>query len=158
MQDGITRFAGEYRGELVAETMLVAGLNDGVESISAVGAFLHDLAFRKAYLSIPTRPTPYAAITPPDEETVNRAYQVLAGYVPRVECLIGYEGDAFASTGDACADLLAVTAVHPMRVSAVRELLDRGGGDWQMVEDLIESGQLTEVTYRDEQYYLRRWR
>ena len=156
--DGIRHFAAEFEGTLVSETMLVDGLNDGPESISSVGEFLRELGLRLAYLSIPTRPTPYPSITAPDEESVTRAYGLLSEYVARVECLIGYEGDAFASTGDPAADLLAITAVHPMRPSAIQKLLDRAGADWDLVERYLADGTLTEADYRGERYYVRRWR
>ncbi len=155
--DGIRQFAVEFDGELVSETMLVEGINDGPESIAAVGEFLRELGLPLAYVSIPTRPTPYPSITAPDEETVTRAYGLLSEYVPRVECLIGYEGDAFASTGDPAADLLAITAVHPMRPSAIQKLLDRTGADWDLVEGYVADGTLTAIDYRGERYYVRRF-
>lgn len=157
VQDGITRFAATFSGRLVSETMLVSGLNDGVETVDAVGAFLSSINLRTAYLSIPTRPTPYAAITAPDEHTVNRAYHVLAEHVGQVEYLVGYEGDGFASSGDPRADILSVTAVHPMRASAVHELLDRTGAPWDIVEGLVADGDLVETPYRDETFYVRRF-
>jgi wyosine [tRNA(Phe)-imidazoG37] synthetase (radical SAM superfamily) len=158
VQDGIIRFAREFQGDLVSETMLIDGINDSPESVSAVGDFLRDVGLRTAYLAIPTRPTPYPTITAPDEATVNHAYQVLTEFVPRVEYLVGYEGDEFASSGDPGTDLLAITAVHPMRASAVAALLARTGAGWEVVDALIAQGALTEVTYRHDHYYLRRWR
>ena len=155
--DGITRFAATFPGRLVSETMLVSGLNDGVETVEAVGAYLSSIDLDTAYLSIPTRPTPYAAITAPDEQTVNRAYHALAAQVPHVEYLVGYEGDAFASSGDPRADILSVTAVHPMRASAIHELLDRTGAPWGVVEGLVADGDLVEAPYRDETFYVRRF-
>ncbi len=157
IRDGIARFADSFDGDLVSETMLVAGINDGLESVRAVGGFLRDTGFTKAYLSIPTRPTPYAAITAPDEQIVNRAYHVLVEHVPHVEYLVGYEGDEFASSGDPQKDLLSVTAVHPMRSSAVHELLDRASAGWNVVEGLIADGNLIETTYRDDTFYVRRF-
>jgi wyosine [tRNA(Phe)-imidazoG37] synthetase (radical SAM superfamily) len=156
--DGIRQFAAAFDGELVSETMLVDGINDGPESIASVGEFLRDIGLPLAYLSIPTRPAPYPSITAPDEAAVTRAYGLLSEYVPRVECLTGYEGDAFASTGDPAADLLAITAVHPMRPSAIQKLLDRAGADWDLVERYVADGTLTEVDYRGERYLVRRWR
>jgi len=47
--------------------------------------------------------------------------------------------------------------VHPMRASAISELLAQAGAAWKVVDDLIAAGSLTEVTYRNERYYLRRW-
>ena len=155
--DGIAAFSVEFTGDLVAETMLVAGLNDTPESLEAVGAFLRDVGIHRSYLSIPTRPTPYAGVGAPDEDTVNRAYQTLARWVPEVEYLVGYEGDAFSSTGDARTDLLGITAVHPMRASAVRELVERSGATWGVVDALVAEGLLTPTIYRDETYYVRRF-
>ncbi|MEA3501500.1 MAG: radical SAM protein, partial [Actinomycetota bacterium] len=157
VREGIARFAESFDGDLVSETMLVAGINDDVDSVRAVGGFLRDTGFAKAYLSIPTRPTPFTAITAPDEQTVNRAYHVLAEHVTHVEYLVGYEGDEFASSGDPRTDLLSVIAVHPMRSSAVRELLDRADAGWEIVEDLIADGGLIETTYRDDTFYVRRF-
>lgn len=156
VQDGIRRFFDEFDGRAVSETMLVQGVNDNPESVRLVGEFLGDIGISLAYLAIPTRPTPYAAITAPGEESINRAYQLLAAVVPRVEYLIGYEGDAFATSGDPRSDLLSITAVHPMRASAAKDLLGRAGATWAVVEDLIAAGQLKEVTYQGERFYLRR--
>jgi wyosine [tRNA(Phe)-imidazoG37] synthetase (radical SAM superfamily) len=157
VRDGIARFAASFTGDLASETMLVSGINDGVDTVEAVGAFLSSIDLTTAYLSIPTRPTPYAAITAPDEQTVNRSYHALAEKVPHVEYLVGYEGDEFASSGDPRADILSVTAVHPMRASAVRELLDRTGAHWGVIEDLVADGDLIEAPYRDETFYVRRF-
>ena len=88
---------------------------------------------------------------------MNRAYHALAEKVPHVEYLVGYEGDEFASSGDPRADILSVTAVHPMRASAVRELLDRTGAPWGVIEDLVADGDLIETPYRDETFYVRRF-
>ena len=72
-----------------------------------------------------------------------------------MEYLIGYEGDAFASTGDIAADVLSIAAVHPLRSSAIDALLTRRGADWSVVERLIESGELNAVDYQGRRFYLR---
>jgi hypothetical protein len=81
----------------------------------------------------------------------------MAQTLPRVEYLVGYEGDAFSSTGDVRRDLLSITAVHPMRESAISELLDRTNAEWMLVEDMIDNGELRKVEYLGEHYYLRRY-
>lgn len=73
------------------------------------------------------RPPAEPGVRGPDEAVVARAHAIVAERVPHVEYLVGYEGDAFAASGDARADLLSITAVHPLRDSAVRELLRRSG-------------------------------
>jgi hypothetical protein len=76
--------------------------------------------------------------------------------VPNAEYLTRYEGDAFAFTGDVRRDLLSITAVHPMRESAVSELLSRANADWSLVDELITECKLKKVDYLGE-HYIMRW-
>jgi wyosine [tRNA(Phe)-imidazoG37] synthetase (radical SAM superfamily) len=153
---GMLEFARAYPGELVTETMLVAGVNDDHEHVEEVGGFLAQLEPTMAYVSIPTRPPAEAWARAPDEEVINRAYQILSERVPHVEYLIGYEGNAFASTGDVEKDLLSITAVHPMRREAVSDFLARAGADWSLVRRLMAEGQLVETTYAGRSFTMRK--
>jgi wyosine [tRNA(Phe)-imidazoG37] synthetase (radical SAM superfamily) len=154
--DGALGFGRDSAGTLVTETMLVADLNDGEGHLRQVAGFLACLRPATAYLSIPTRPPAEAWVQPPDEEALNRAYHVLGEQVERVETLLGYEGNAFACTGDVEADILSITAVHPMRQDAVDAFLARAGAGWSTVRRLIEQGQLVEMTYESRRYYGRK--
>jgi wyosine [tRNA(Phe)-imidazoG37] synthetase (radical SAM superfamily) len=157
IMDGIRQFARQFHGELVAETMLINGINDNKDGVTSIAGFLHEIGVSRACLSIPTRPTAETGIRGPSELAVNRACQILASSLPHVEYLIGYEGDAFAFTGDVRHDLLSITAVHPMRESAVKDLLGRANADWSMVETLIAEGRLKEVDYLGKHYFVRRF-
>ncbi len=154
--EGMLEFAKAYEGELATETMLVKGVNDGDECVREVADFLAELRPARAYLSIPTRPPAEKWAQPPNEKVVNRAYQILGDRVDHVEYLIGYEGNAFAFTGNAEEDLLSITAVHPMREEAVKEFLARARADWSIVRKLIEQGQLVETEYEGNKFYMRR--
>jgi wyosine [tRNA(Phe)-imidazoG37] synthetase (radical SAM superfamily) len=156
IQDGMLEFARGYAGELATETMLVEGINDGADELRKVADFLARLQPDRAYLSIPTRPPAEEWAGPPDEAIINRAYQVLSEKVDHVEYLIGYEGNAFAFTGDVEEDLLSITAVHPMREDAVSEFLARADADWAVVHRLVAQGQLVEPKYKGHQFYLRK--
>jgi len=46
-----------------------------------------------------------------------------------VEYLIGYEGNAFAFTGNVEEDLLSITSVHPMREDAVKDFLKKANAE-----------------------------
>jgi wyosine [tRNA(Phe)-imidazoG37] synthetase (radical SAM superfamily) len=155
--DGIRQFAGEFSGEMVTETMLVEGINDSMESVAATAEFLPTLGCAKAYLAVPTRPPADPTVRAPSEAVVNRAYQQFAGYLQQVELLIGYEGDAFAYSGDIEHDLLGITAVHPMRKSAVQSLLAKAGADWQVVDRLLASSKLVTTEHHGETFYMRRF-
>jgi wyosine [tRNA(Phe)-imidazoG37] synthetase (radical SAM superfamily) len=156
--EGAVDFAKQYRGELATETMLVTGVNDGEEDLQAVAEFLARLQPDRAYLSIPTRPPAEPWAQPPSEQVVNRAYQILKKEVEQVEYLIGYEGNAFAFTGDVEQDLLSITAVHPMRQDAVSEYLARAGAGWQVVGRLVAQGELIQADHAGHTFYLRKLR
>jgi len=152
---GIRQFAGDFAGELVTETMLVEAVNDAPEHVGKTARYIRSLPVATAYLAVPTRPPGEPGIKGPTEGVMTAAYQEFAACVPQAEYLIGYEGDAFAFTGDVSQDLLSITAVHPMRESAVRTLIQRGGANWTLVEQLIANGQLVETQYQGEHFYIR---
>jgi len=154
---GIAEFADTFAGKLVTETMLVAGVNDGDGCFTQVASFIHELEPSIAYLSIPTRPPALKRVRPPDEETVNRAYRIFTDKLEHVEYLIGYEGNAFAFTGDIQKDLLSITAVHPMRKEAVDALLSRAGASWDVVDHLLAHGELVETKHDGHLFYLRKF-
>jgi wyosine [tRNA(Phe)-imidazoG37] synthetase (radical SAM superfamily) len=154
--EGMREFADVFEGELATETMLVRGLNDDGEEAARVAAFLEELDPDKAYVAIPTRPPAEAWVEPADEEAVNKAYQIFEGGLRHVEYLIGYEGDAFAFTGEVRKDLLSITSVHPMREEAVRKLLSKAGADWGTVDRLIDEGKLVELLYGGKRFYMRK--
>jgi wyosine [tRNA(Phe)-imidazoG37] synthetase (radical SAM superfamily) len=154
--DGMLRFAREFRGTLASETMLVAGLNDGEASIDATAEFLARLQPRVAYVAVPTRPPAEAWVRPASEQAVNLAFQRFAARLPRVELLTGFEGTAFSTTGDPVADLLATTAVHPLREDAALALLAAAGADRRTLDDLVAEDRLRPVRYGGHTFYVRR--
>jgi wyosine [tRNA(Phe)-imidazoG37] synthetase (radical SAM superfamily) len=154
--DGMLEFTKAYRGELATETMLVEGVNDSDDHVREAADFLARLKPARAYLAVPTRPPAEEWVRPPGEEAINRAYQTLSKRVDQVEYLIGYEGNAFAFTGNVEEDLLSITAVHPMREEAVSKLLAKAGTDWPVVRKLIAQGQLIEMEYDGCKFYMRK--
>lgn len=156
VMEGMAAFSRGFHGALYTETMLLDGLNDGEEVLRGVARFIgEELRPRRAYISVPTRPTAETWVQPARERAVARAWEVFRAWHPRVELLMGYEGDAFASTGDPAQDLLSITAVHPMRATAVRRFLDRAGRRWELVEELTAQGDLMEVRYAGNRYLVR---
>jgi wyosine [tRNA(Phe)-imidazoG37] synthetase (radical SAM superfamily) len=153
---GMLEFAEAFRGKLVTETMLVEGVNDDDDLIREAACFLTRIRPATAYLAIPTRPPAEEWVRPPGEQAINRAYQVLSQKVEQAEYLIGYEGNAFAFTGNVEEDLLSITAVHPMREDAVSEFLTLAGTDWLTVRRLMARGQLIAMEYEGQKFYMRK--
>ncbi len=155
--EGMLEFRRGYGGRLVTETMLVRDLNDGDDDLEELAEYLARLRPAVAYLSIPTRPPAEEWVRCPREESLAGAHLRLAGRLPRVEQLIDYEGNAFASTGDPAADILSIAAVHPLREEAVQELLRQARADWPVVRALIDGGLLIETDYQGRRYFVRRF-
>jgi wyosine [tRNA(Phe)-imidazoG37] synthetase (radical SAM superfamily) len=152
------RFSRRFAGTLATETLLVRGLNDDDSHLDELGRYLEALGPDAVFLSAPTRPPAEAWVRPPAEDIVLWAWQSLSTRLPdaRVELLIADEGNAFASTGDVRADLLAITAVHPMREDAVADLLARAAAGWPLVEQLVSEGLLARREHQGRTFYLRR--
>ena len=153
---GMVEFANVFKGELTTESMLIQGINDDSGEIERITDFLVGLKPSKAYLAIPTRPPAERTINAANGHTINVAYQIFGKRLSNVEYLIGYEGNAFAFSGNAEEDLLSITSVHPMREEAVIELLRKADAGWGVVEKLIEDGSLMEVEYRGKRFYMRK--
>lgn len=154
--DGIREFAAGYSGRLITESMLIRDLNDDEESVRDIAEFLSEVRPATAYISAPIRPPAESWVLPPVEERLNAAYQIMSKILDHVELLVSHEEGAFISAGDLRSDILSITAVHPMRRAALRDLLDRRGEGWAIVEKLLECGDLTEAVYQGERFYIRR--
>ena len=136
--------------------MLIHGFNDRPDEIEKVSAFVAGLRPKKSYLSIPIRPPAETEAHPPDERFLNLAHQIFCESSIDTELLIGYEGNAFAFTGNAEEDLLSILSVHPMREDAVDEFLDKAGADRDVVARLTDEGQLVVASYRGRIFYMRK--
>lgn len=154
--EGMKAFAEIFKGELATETMLIKGLNDGGKEVEKIADFLKDLRPEKAYVALPTRPPAEKWAKPADEWAINRAYQIFDEKLKHVEYLIGYEGNAFAFTGNVEEDLLSITSVHPMREEGVDMLLFKAGENWDTVHRLIEKHKLVETEYMGKKFYMRK--
>jgi wyosine [tRNA(Phe)-imidazoG37] synthetase (radical SAM superfamily) len=154
---GMLDFSTIFPGKLVTETMLVDGIRNDVDILKAMADFLPRLNPAKAYLTIPTRPPAETWVRPPSPEDINIAFQLFRAKLDQVEYLIGYEGNAFAFTGNVEEDLLSITAVHPMRQSAVSDFLKKAAADWRMISKLIAQSKLVETEYEGQKFYLRKF-
>ena len=155
---GIKDFTEKFRGIIVSETMLMGNIDYGDE-FERIAGFLEDIKrLNKAYIAIPTRPPTENWVERAGEDVMNHAFQTFSNKLgaSKVECLMGYEGNAFAFVGDIVEDLLSITAVHPMREEAVRNLLDKANADWLVVEKLVSENKLVKLEYEGKNYYIRK--
>jgi wyosine [tRNA(Phe)-imidazoG37] synthetase (radical SAM superfamily) len=136
--DGILAFREKFSGKMVTETMLVKGINDSPTDLARTARILERIKPDAAYLAIPTRPPAFENVEPSGGARVNEAYHIFKEHIENVELLTGYEGKAFASTGNFRDDLLSITAVHPMREDAVLKLLEKTGSNQDLLKTLLQ--------------------
>ncbi len=153
---GISEFSDNFKGKLITETMLVSGIDYSIKDIENTADYISGIMPEKSYLSIPTRPPAETWAMPVPEEVINRAYQIFNDKLIKTEYLIGYEGSAFAFTGNAEKDLLGITSVHPMRKDAVGEFLQKSGASWGMIERLVAENKLRKTEYKKNIFYIRK--
>lgn len=151
---GVRQFAREYEGELITETMLVAGINDHESNLRATAEFIREIQPATAYIAIPTRPTAVGKAQAPDEHTHTRAYQVFSDRIDHVECLFGFSPEDFPLTGsDVVQEMLDIFTVHPMRESEAVAFLRKGGVGKEKLDELVKNGTLVRVRQGDQFFY-----
>jgi wyosine [tRNA(Phe)-imidazoG37] synthetase (radical SAM superfamily) len=156
MMEGMREFSKSFAGDLATETMLIQGMNDKTETVERTAAFIKVLKPKKSYVSIPIRPPAEKWVKPASEFSINSAYQIFKEQDLDTEYLIGYEGNAFAYTGNVEEDLLSIVSVHPMRKEAVDNLLAKAREDWDTVKKLIKENKIIEIEYQGNKYYMRK--
>jgi wyosine [tRNA(Phe)-imidazoG37] synthetase (radical SAM superfamily) len=150
--EGIRRFAGAYRGDLLAETMLVAGMNDDDGSIARTAAFIGALEPLRAYVTVPTRPPAEPWVRPAAPTTALRAADIFRAAELPTTVLLEDLPEPFSSGVDAAGGLLGIVAVHPMTEEAARRYLERSGTDWSIAQRLLDDGTIVRVDFEGQTY------
>jgi wyosine [tRNA(Phe)-imidazoG37] synthetase (radical SAM superfamily) len=145
--EGMRRFAAEYRGDLVTETMLVSGLNDDEASLIRTAAFVSALDPLRAYVAVPTRPPAEPWVRAPSADAARDAAGIFAAADVPTSCLVEESEGPFAVVGDPGQGLLGIVAVHPMTETAARDYLVRSGAGWSVAQALIDSGRIEAVRH-----------
>ena len=119
--------------------------------------FLYRIGPEVAYIAIPTRPPAFEGIFPANEAAVTLAYEIFTRHNITTELLTGYEGNAFASSGNFTDDILSITAVHPMRKDAVMALMAKANATPEILDKLISDGFIEKLGFNNQEYYLRKF-
>jgi len=151
---GIQEFANTFTGSLTTETMLVRTMNDSVEEIDHLAAFLSSIPRERSYFTIPTRPPAEEYTLPPDVHRLEELAKVIASTVQQSEMLSLPESGDFVSTGNVEEELQGILAVHPMSADAVTTFVRRNGGTMQAVEEMIRNGMIHNVPFQGKRFYV----
>ncbi len=151
---GMLDFAQSYQGQLVTETMLVAGLNDGEKTIAKLAKFLNLLKPQTAYIGLPIRPPHESWVKIPDSVVINRVYQQIKAQIDHVELMGGIDPHPFVSGSGFAEELLSTVAVHPLNHATVKQMAAESGEPWETVNRLVQENKLQQINYLGEIYYL----
>jgi len=151
--DSALSFSKRFRGTLVTETMLVSGVNDYLKSIEQLSIYLGNLHPQRAYLSIPVRPPAEDWVKPPSDERLAVLIEFLQGKHNFALPLFENEQQGFLSTDDLQSNILEITAVHPIRESALQNMVSQSGSSWDLVEKMLKEGSLLRILYAGEAFY-----
>lgn len=156
--EGVKRFADEYDGDLVTETMLIEGLNTGEEELKGVAELLAEIKPLKAYIAVPTRPCAEPWARGAREEGLLKAYNIFRGRLgDKVELLTGYEGGDFALIGDPIEAFLSIVSVHPLRMDyALKTLSKTFLNPEEELKRLAEEGEIKIFKHGKHQFIVRK--
>jgi wyosine [tRNA(Phe)-imidazoG37] synthetase (radical SAM superfamily) len=103
--------------------MLVNGLNDTPEALTALARVLHRIAPDEIHLMTPTRPPAEPWVEPPDRSVVSHAVEVFE----RIAKVIvpGDSNTDFDLEGELDRALIDIVTRHPMREDEVRSMVER---------------------------------
>ncbi len=144
--DGMLRFAEEYTGILITETMLIDSCAT-LESVEKIAEFLGMLKPHTAYLAIPTRP-PAEKVRGVSMDFILEAKRIFGKYV-NTELLIEAESGEFAIKSRE--DVLSIASVHPLREDVLAGYLKKLN---LRIEDLAD--ELEKVEFGSVKYYRRK--
>ncbi|MBN2557997.1 MAG: radical SAM protein [Clostridia bacterium] len=153
--DGIARFAKDYKGVLVSETMLVDGINDNIGTIGGIAEILGEIKPAKAYLLVPARPPAENWVKRASRESLSMAVGIIRGKSGiSVECITGdEEEEGFFFSEDIANDLMGITSVHPVRESVMNRLIEKRNIDGSIITELVNQGKISELYYEGRKYY-----
>ena len=150
-------FAGEYKGRLHTETMVIDNVNDAQEHFALLADIIKKISPATAYLSVPIRPPAERWVKPPVPEKLNEGWQVLQNYNIKTELLIGFEGTDTGSTGNIFEDILNITAVHPLREDTLLKLLEKDNAGIDVIDSLIRQKLIRSAIYEGKRFFLREY-
>ncbi len=156
--DGIYAFAKEFKGRLVTETMLVESVNECADNVIQTAALVSSLQPSIAYISIPTRPPAVSSVLPPNELSINEAYQIFVEKGIKTELILGFEGTNTGYTGNAFEDIINICSVHPIREDTMQELLKKDRADPSILESLLHNNYIQKITYKSNTFFIRKFR
>jgi wyosine [tRNA(Phe)-imidazoG37] synthetase (radical SAM superfamily) len=153
--EGMKTFSEEFEGFLCTETMLVEGMNDTKDEMEGIASIIEDIGPERAYLTLPLRPPAEGWASPPGEASVAMALEIMLRRGIRAEVLSTLIDGEFSLAGDLRGEILRITSVHPIDRKSMMELLRKAGSDPEIVDEMVEKGDLLLLEVNGRLFYRR---
>ena len=145
---GLKSFRNEYQGNLWIEVMLIKELNDSPEILREIATILKDIQPDEVHILLPTRPPVEPWVIPADQESFQRALEIIGPIARVVNSTDGiFELAENASLVDAVVDIIKR---HPMKEDELLETLRKySNDDVKHILKLLEMSGKAQVVIRN---------
>ncbi len=148
--DGMKIFSMQFKGELWAEVMMVAEINDSKNALDLIKNKLNLISPKKISIATPTRPPAKSWVIPPESDVVLNAANVLGG---SLEMTFPEIGNFCVGKGyDPIDTVLQLCSRHPMMEKQVRDL--EGRFEVEIVDNMVQGRLVEWNTYMDIKYLI----
>ena len=148
---GLAAFRREYHGQIWLEILLLKGVNDSAEELTALRRVLEDLAPAKVQLNTSVRPVVEDWARALTREEMEAAAAFLG---PEVEVIASFNGCALPSSAPGDADLVEMLSRRPMTAADLAEVLGLPVPQVrERLRRLCKSGRLSFSLYHDRKFY-----
>lgn len=128
----ILEFSKIYKGDLIAEVLLVKGLNDGIHNLNAIAEFINQVAPRRVDLNTIDRPPAYSVKALNADELL-LAYEFLKN---KIDCEISLPNRASSIKARAKVDeILQIIKRRPLELNEAKKMLL----DSKSIDEIIKS-------------------
>ena len=151
--EGLISFRRTFLGLLWVETMLIADVNDSVETLRELATVLRAVQPDEVHITLPTRPPSETWVEPPDEEGIMRASAILGDIAHVVHPGVGdFDLGGYDNVVDA---VIGIITRHPMSQTQLERALTRWAPEQVEVAiaQLAASGQARKVERLNREFW-----
>lgn len=149
----ILSFAREYKGRLLSESMLVAGINDTQEHIQSLAEFIAAMQPEIAYLALPLRAPAEAWVQPPKQKKLAEILQIFSNIFPRSTIMADLPETGLKDSSEPTKELLRTLKVHPMEEDEILAYLRNNQLSQDALKQLIKQGQIHSSVHKGKTFY-----
>lgn len=143
---GLADFSHTFQGQIWAEIMLVAGINDDDASLHKFKEMLKEIRYDRLYINAPVRPPAEADVCAPAPERIRRAAELLGGI--SIDMLTS--GGFYSDISDDYEAILSIIRRHPMNRFEIMGFLEsRASANAEsMLERLVNDKRVEMIDYK----------